>query len=198
MRFAAFSLVATSLLAACSGADTNQAAPANNAAADLTPEGPSMAAQLFGGGKAMPLNQQKVLANGVVVTLTSFQAKADESVLGIRINNGADRDVELNWSDKKTFLVAGGQKYFLSPPVENKGVKVTSGSKMEGELVFLGAIPPGSTVTLVVNDGLSDSQYTSTPGISLPLQLTEAAWSDDGSKKNLAAWRSSPMSRERA
>ncbi len=43
----------------------------------------------------------------MVVNLTSFQAKADESVLGVRIVNGADKDVDLDWSDHKTFWVAG-------------------------------------------------------------------------------------------
>ena len=165
--------------------------------ADTTPEGPSLTARLFGGGKPVALNQQKVLQNGMVVNLTSFQAKADESVLGVRIVNGADRDVNLDWSDHKTFLVAGGQKFWLSPPVENKDLKVTQGSKMEGELVFLGAVPKGVTVTLVVNDGLSDSQYASDPGFSMPLEVTEAAWSDDGSKKNLAAHASSAISGDR-
>ena len=156
-------------------------------AVDTTAEGPSLAARLFGGGKAMPLMQQKVLQNGMVVNLISFQAKADESILGVRIVNGAGKDVDLDWSDHKTFLVAGGQKFWLSPPVENEALTVTQGSKMEGELVFLGTVPKGATVTLVVNDGMSDSQYTDTPGFSMPLEVTEAAWSDDGSKKNLAA-----------
>lgn len=181
-------LTAALALAACGSQPDNAAtsAAASNLA-DTTPEGPGLASRLFGGGAAMPLAQQKVLQNGMVVNLTSFQAKADESVLGVRIVNGADKDVDLDWADHKTFLVAGGQKYWLSPPVENKDLKVTQGSKMEGELVFLGAIPKGSTVTLVVNDGMSDSQYSSTPGFSMALEATEAAWSDDGSKKNLAA-----------
>jgi hypothetical protein len=165
--------------------------------ADMTAEGPSLASRLFGGGKAVPLSQQKVLQNGMVVNLTSFQAKADESVLGVRIVNGADKDVDLDWSTHKTFLVAGGQKFWLSPPVENKDLKVTQGSKMEGELVFLGAVPKGATVTLVVNDGMSDSQYSGNPGFSMPLDVTETAWSDDGSKKNLAALSSRATSRDR-
>lgn len=185
----ASSAAAALLLAACGSqsGDNATAEGESNALADLTPEGPGLAARLFGGGQPVQLTQQKVLENGMVVNLTSFQAKADESVLGVRITNGADRDVDLDWSDHKTFLVANGQKYFLSPPVENKDLKVTEGSKMQGELVFLGAIAKGATVTLVVNDGMSDSQYSSTPGFSMPLQTTEAAWSDDGSKKNLAA-----------
>ncbi|WBH18071.1 hypothetical protein [Sphingomonas radiodurans] len=190
---------ATLALAACSEQPENTA-PADTAEAnttDTTPEGPSLTARLFGGGKPIALAQQKVLENGMVVNLTSFQAKADESVLGVRIVNGADKDVDLDWSNHKTFLVANGQKFWLSPPVENKDLKVTQGAKMEGELVFLGAIPKGATVTLVVNDGMSDSQYSSTPGFSLPLEATEAAWSDDGSKKNLAARVSPVTSRDR-
>ena len=171
-------------LAACGTQPDSAADEAVEAnAVDVTPEGPNLASRLFGGGQAVQLVQQKILENGIVVNLTSFQAKADESILGVRIINGAERDVELNWSNHKTFLVAGGQKFWLSPPVENNDLKVTQGSKMEGELVFLGAIPKGATVTLVINDGMSDSQYTNTPGFSMPLETTEAAWSDAGSKK---------------
>lgn len=190
MRHAAALSAIAIILAGCTTKQADNAAEppvAEGSAADTTPQGPSLTARLFGGGKPVALTQQKILANGMVVNLTSFQAKADEAVLGVRIVNGADRDVSLDWSDHNTFLVAGGQKYYLSPPVENKDLKVTQGAKMEGELVFLGAIPKGSTVTLVVNDGMSDSEYNSTPGFSIPLQATEAAWSDDGSKKNLAA-----------
>ena len=186
-------------LAACGTQPDSAADEAVDAnAVDVTPEGPNLASRLFGGGQAVQLVQQKVLENGMVVNLTSFQAKADESILGVRIINGAERDVELNWSNHKTFLVAGGQKFWLSPPVENNDLKVTQGSKMEGELVFLGAIPKGATVTLVINDGMSDSQYTNTPGFSMPLETTEAAWSDDGSKKNLATQGSRATSVARA
>ena len=58
---------------------------------------------------------------------------------------------------------------------------------MEGDLVFLGRLPRSGTVTLVINEGQSDSQYNNTPGLSVPLPTTDAAFSDDGSKKNLAA-----------
>lgn len=190
-------IIALNLTACGKPADGNADVTQATNSANSAPEGPGLAARLFGGGKALALGQQKVLQNGMVVNLTSFQAKADESVLGVRIVNGAERDVDLDWSDHKTFLVANGQKFWLSPPVENKDLKVTQGSKMEGELVFLGAIPKGATVTLVVNDGMSDSQYSGQPGFSMQLETTEAAWSDDGSKKNLAARSSRGTSRDR-
>lgn len=189
MRRMAMALMAAAALAGCSGAGEggNTTAAAGTNAADLTPEGPGLTARLFGGGRPQPLQIQQKLANGAILYITSMQAKPTETVLTIRVVNGADRDIRLGWSDQKTFLVAGGQKFFLSPPLENKQVKVTEGATMQGELVFLGTLPESGQVALVINDGQSDSQYNDTPGVSIPLPVTSAAWSDDGSKKNLAA-----------
>lgn len=175
-------------LSACSGGAGTDAAntTASANAADLTPEGPGLTARLFGGGKPQSLQIQQKFANGAILYVTSMQAKPTETVVGVKVVNGADRDIRLGWSDQKTFLVAGGQKFWLSPPLENKEVKVTEGSTMQGELVFLGTLPQTGQVTLVINDGQSDSQYNDTPGVSIPLPVTSAAWSDDGSKKNLA------------
>ena len=179
------------MLASCGGADTGVRESERQAGGekvqDMTPEGPSIAAKLFGGGKPMPLDVQQQAANGMILYVTSIQAKPTETVLGVKVVNGADRDVMLDWSDQKTFLAAGGQKFFVSPPVENKNLKVVGGATMEGDLVFLGRLPRSGTVTLVINEGQSDSQYNNTPGLSVPLPTTDAAFSDDGSKKNLAA-----------
>jgi hypothetical protein len=157
----------------------------DNAEALGEPEGPSLAARLFGGGKPMPLDIQKQLANGTVIYIRSIQAKETETVLGVKIVNGFERDVELDWSTKKTFLAAGGEKFYLSPPIDNKDVRVGARSTMEGELVFLGTLPQSGQVTLVINEGMSDGQYSGTPGISIPITTSSAAWSDDGSKKIL-------------
>lgn len=189
MQRVALTGMAALLLAGCSGgADKPADAVAADAnVADLTPEGPGITARLFGGGTPQPLQIQQKFANGAILYITSMQAKPTETVLTVKVVNGADRDIRLGWSDQKTFLVAGGQKFFLSPPLENKEVKITEGSTMQGELVFLGTLPQTGQVALVVNDGQSDSQYNDTPGVSIPLPATSAAWSDNGSKKNLAA-----------
>lgn len=151
------------------------------------PEGPSLAARLFGGGKPMPLDIQTKLANGAIIYIRSIQAKETETVLGVKIVNGFEQEVELDWSTQKTFLTAAGQKFFLSPPIDNKDLRVGAGTTMEGELVFLGTLPQSGRVTLVVNEGMSDGQFSSTPGISIPIITSTAAWSDDGSKKNSRA-----------
>lgn len=188
MRTAILMTAGLFVLAACSGKTDSTLANGSTAnVANLTPEGPGLTAKLFGGGKPQSLVVQQKFANGMILYVTSMQAKPTETVLGVRIVNGAGRDVQLNWSDQKTFLVAGGQKFFVSPPVENKQLKITDGATMNGELVFLGTLPESGQVTLVINDGMSDSQYSTTPGISIPIPATSAAWSDDGSKKNSAA-----------
>lgn len=155
-----------------------------NAEALGEPEGPSLATRLFGGGKPMPLEIQTNLANGAIIYIRSIQAKETETVLGVKIVNGFERDIELDWSTQKTFLTAGGEKFFLSPPVDNKDLRVGARTTMEGELVFLGTLPQARQVTLVINEGMSDGQYSGTPGISIPIATSTAAWSDDGSKKN--------------
>lgn len=191
MRVTGLIASAALMIAAASCSSQEKGASSNvaddNAAADMTPQGPSLAARLFGGGKPMPLDIQQQAQNGAIVYITGIQAKPTETVLNVKIVNGADRDIELDWSDHKTFLAAQGQKFFLSPPVENKDLRVAAGATMEGELVFLGRLPKTNALTLVFNEGMSDSEYESTPGISVPIQVTSAAWSDDGSKKNLAA-----------
>lgn len=186
MRQAVIGMAVLTVLAGCQKSaepnDTTVSTTAN--AADLTPEGPGLTARLFGGGRPQPLQVQQKFANGTILYVTAMQAKPTETVVGVKVVNGADRDIKLAWTDQKTFLVAGGQKFFLSPPLENKELTITEGATMDGQLVFLGTLPANGQVTLVINDGQSDSQYNSTPGISLPLPVTAAAWSDDGSKKN--------------
>ena len=178
------------LLSGCGTQDggANQAASTSSTnAADMTPEGPSLTAKLFGGGKPMPLDIQRQAANGLILYVTSIQAKPTETVLAVKIVNGAKREVELNWSDQKTFLTAQGQRFFLSPPIENKDLKIGAGATLQGELIFLGRLPQEGQVALVFNDGQSDSQYSSYPNLSIPLPVTTAAFTDDGSKKNSAA-----------
>lgn len=179
-------IIATILVAGCSQQPpaANDGVSTENTEALGEPEGPSLTARLFGGGKPMPLEIQKNLANGTIIYIRSIQAKETETVLGVKIVNGFERDVELDWSTQKTFLVAGGQKFYLSPPVDNKDLRVGARTTMEGELVFLGTLPQSGQVTLVINEGMSDGQFSSTPGIAIPIVTSSAAWSDDGSKKN--------------
>lgn len=174
------------LLTACNAQPDAANTTTSSLGNDTSPEGPSLTAQLFGGGKPLPLAIQQQAADGMIFYANSIQAKDTETVLGVKVVNGADNDIVLNWGNQKTFLVADGQKFYLSPPLENKDMKVTAKTTMQGEMVFLGRLPTTGNVTLVLNDGMSSGEYSREPNLSIPIQISTAAYSDDGSKKNSA------------
>lgn len=181
-------LAASAILVGC-GVKEDAADPdaTESEAVDMTPEGPSVLAKLMGGGKPMPLDIQQAHPNGVVLQLDSIQAKASETVITATIINGDDGEQSLNsYNNKNTYLVtADGSKLYLSAPTANPKLQVPAGQKMQAELVFLGRLTKGGSATLIVNDGNgTDNEYTSQPGFRIPLPLTDAAFSDDGSKKN--------------
>ncbi|MEW4449537.1 hypothetical protein [Qipengyuania sp. JC766] len=187
-RVLALTLIPAMALAGCGLTSSEEkAASEDGETQDMTPEGPSLTAQLFGGGEPMALNIQEAHPNRVVLQLTSLQVKPSETVINAIVTNGRDSEVRLNqYGNDDTYLVTGsGTKLFLSAPTNNEQLTIQPGQRMEAELVFLGQLPEGETATLIVNDGNQTSnQHTNTPGFRINLPLEEAAFSDDGSKKN--------------
>lgn len=179
-------IAACALIVGCSVAE-DKTATEQGAAQDLTPEGPSVLSKLIGGGKPMALDIQQAHPNGLVLQINSLQAKPSETVIQATVINGDGDEQSLNrYNSKDTYIVAGdGTKLYLSPPTANPNLQVPAGQRMQAELVFLGRLSDAQGATLIVNEGSqTDNKYTSTPGFRIPLPLTEAAFSDDGSKKN--------------
>jgi hypothetical protein len=181
-------------LAGCGGGGGSEPAANGSAQAnaqDLTPEGPSLASQLFGGGKPMPLSLQNAHSGGLVLQLNAIQAKATETVIRVTVINGDSDEQQLNqWPNNHNgyLLASNGERLYLSPPTANPELRVGAGQRMEGELVFLGRLSPGAGATLVLNDGRDiSSVYSNSPGFRIPIPLQSAAFSDDGSKKNSVA-----------
>lgn len=189
MKFMRFALLASAALAlsAC-GSVKEEGATDDAATEDMTPEGPSVLSKLVGGGEPIAIDVQQAHPNGVVLQLVSLQAKPSETIIKAIVTNGDDQEQAFNrWgNNKQTYIVAeDGTKLYVSPPASNEKLEVPAGQRMEAELVFLGRLPQGSTATLIINDGQqTDNQHTTTPGFRIPLPLTDAAFSDDGSKKN--------------
>jgi hypothetical protein len=178
----ATALALTFAISAC-GQETAEtdAAPAKTpepggATTPATPSATAAPTSLWNGGQAKPLDIQVAHPNGVVLQLTSLQSRPTETVVGVRIINGRDREVELNRfnSRRDGFLVVdSGERIYLSPPPANPRLSIQAGQTLEGELVFLGRLPRGQSAILVLNENSStDNQYTSQPGfrIDLPLQ----------------------------
>ena len=175
-------------LAGCSASETaDEDTSAEADAADMTPEGPSLLSNVFGGGKPMPLDIQETHPNRTVLRLTSLQVKPSETVISAIVSNGRDREIHLNqYGNDDTYIVTGsGSKLYLSAPPSNEKLTIQPGQRMEAELVFLGELRDDDTATLIVNEGNQTSNaFTSQPGFRITLPLQEAAFSDDGSKKN--------------
>ncbi|MDZ4370782.1 MAG: hypothetical protein U1C74_05085 [Phenylobacterium sp.] len=177
----AAALAVTFAVSACGqeGAKTNVApvtAPDAGGAPAASPAAASAVTSLWNGGQAKPLDIQVAHPNGVVLQLTSLQSRPTETVVGVRIINGRDREVELNRFNNRRdgyLVVDSGERIYLSPPAANPRLSIQAGQTLEGELVFLGRLPQGQSAILVLNENSStDNQHTTQPGfrIDLPLQ----------------------------
>lgn len=170
------------LLAACgqSEADTSPAvAGTEPPAVGQTDEqaGAAGAPQLWRGGEAAPLDVQVAHPNGVVLQLTSLQSRETETVIGVRVINGDDREINLNRFNNRDgyIVVESGERLYLSPPAVNTRLSVQPGQTLEGELVFLGRLPQTQNAVLVLNENSStDNQHTNVPGFRIDLPLASA------------------------
>lgn len=130
-----------------------------------------------GGSAGAALDLQVVHPNGVVFQVGSVQAKGDETVVGLTVLNGRDREVELlSGNEDNNYLVAdGGEKLPLVPPAGNTRLAVPAGQTVDIQLVFTGELPRGETATVVLNEnGSGDSQSTSNPRFQARLPLDGA------------------------
>lgn len=174
----------TLFLAACSqapeaGQSNAQAAPADPASQTGTASpAPANAAALWAGGAQRPLDIQSAHPNGVVLQLTSLQSRPTETAIGIRVMNGRDREVSLNaFNRRNSYIVLdSGERLYISPPPGNVNISIPAGQTLEGELVFLGRLPPVNSAILMLNENSStDNRYSTTPGFRIDLPLTSVA-----------------------
>ncbi len=171
------------LLGACGQDAATPAAPEATTTPAAAPTAPVAApaqgaANLWRSGEAAPLDVQVAHPNGVVLQLTSLQTRPTETVVGVRILNGDEREVQLNrFNNRQGYLVLdNGERLYLSPPAGNTRLIVQPGQTLEGELVFLGRIAQAGSAVLVLNENSStDNRYTNTPGFRVNLDLASLA-----------------------
>ena len=171
-------------VSACGG-DTSETAeaPATGTPVSSTASVPATTAtsSLWRGGAVVPLDIQVPHPNGTVLQLTSIQSREAETVVGIRVINGDDREIQLNRFNNNRngyIVVDSGERIYLSPPPGNRDLAIQPGQTMEGELVFLGRLPQAQSGILILNENNSvENEYTRTPGfrINLPLGADASA-----------------------
>ncbi len=143
-----------------------------------------------GGAEGAALDLQVVHPNGVVFQVNSIQAKPDETVVGLTVLNGRDREIELlSSNDDNNYVVSdSGEKLPLVPPTSSARLAIPAGQAVDIELVFTGALPRGENATVVLNENASsDNGSTSRPRFQARLPL-------DGAFRGGAALGSSRMS----
>jgi len=176
-------LSAAALIAGCNQQPASSADPSlspdngvASAESNVASAGTASSPSLWASGAQRPLDIQSAHPNGVVLQLTSLQSRPTETVIGMRVLNGRDREVSLNrFNNRNGYLVLdSGERLYLSPPPSNTNLSIPAGQTMEGELVFLGRLPPVKSATLILNENSSsDNQYSTTPGFRIDLPLGE-------------------------
>lgn len=171
-------------IAALLGGCGQQASPGNSAATTNAngnagnTSAPTNAASLWASGAKRPLDIQSAHPNGVVLQLTSLQSRPTDTVIGMRVMNGRDQEVSLNrFNNRNGYLVLdNGERLYLSPPASNSDISIPAGQTMEGELVFLGRLPPVNSATLILNENSStDNKFSTTPSFRIDLPLGTSA-----------------------
>ncbi|MCA1196413.1 hypothetical protein K9B35_00390 [Sphingomonas sp. R647] len=172
----ALSLTFAALLAACQqeGASKADGDAAGNAGAALTVQSTP---KLWNSGEVKPIDIQVAHPNGTVLQLTKLQSRQTDTVVGMRVINGRDKDIDLNRLSGNRdgyLLLDTGERLYLSPPSTNTRLSIPAGQTFEGELVFLGRLPSVKSAVLVLNENSSaDNRYTTTPGFRVDLPVSD-------------------------
>lgn len=177
--------LALSALVLTAGCEQQQAEPAADVAAAGAQAAPQTNAAnsagsptLWQSGAQVPLDLQVAHPNGVVLQLTSLQSRDTETVVGVRVINGDDKEIRLNRFNNRDgyIVVESGERLYLSPPKGNPQLAIQPGQTLEGELVFLGRLPQTQSAILVLNENSStDSEHTQVPGFRINLPLAAPA-----------------------
>ena len=171
------------LLAACKdrAPDAPAAAPAVSAAPAAapvaapppdTPPAPA-AAPVATAPKRVPLAIQGVAAAGVTVRIKAVEIGADATVLDVSISfaNRITDTTMLALAD--TYLQdESGARLHIKRPDNTRDITNREGETLDGQLVFMGAVPPSARkLKLVFNDG-NEGDNIVAPGlvVDLPLQ----------------------------
>jgi hypothetical protein len=177
---------ACTMLAACSdkpntaapaqtdAVSTQQAASAGTTqppvaeAAPATPVAPEA-------GRKVAVNAQASSPMGLTVRVKQVELAADATILTVSISLGGDQTIFTSLVDANTYLLdEAGNRLMPKLPEDNRFLRVRKGETLEGELVFMGALPANARqVELVINEGNAPDN-TSGPGLKLSLPISAA------------------------
>ncbi|MEP6720582.1 MAG: hypothetical protein ABJA77_04000 [Variovorax sp.] len=145
------------------------ASPASQASQAPVAPAPAAAAP-----RQVALSVQGVASAGLTVRVKNIELGEDATVLTVSASFGSRETNFTNLAETVTYLAdPAGNRLMLRPPEDNRYLRIVSGDTMEGKLVFLGAVPPGTPqLRLVFNEG-NTPDNTAGPGLSITLPLQQ-------------------------
>ena len=123
--------------------------------------------------KKLPLSIQGVAAAGVTVRVKAIEIGADATVLDVSISfaNRITSSTMLAMLD--TYLEdESGSRLQIKRPTNNRDLIIREGEMLNGQLVFMGAVPASARkLRLVFNESNTDDNIVA-PGFSVDLPLS--------------------------
>lgn len=164
-------------VAACSSPSGSSA---DDRAAETPKDGPSPASQsdsplVADKERTIVLDKQGVAPIGLTVRVKGIELGTDATILNVSASYGGTETNNVPLASDPTYLLdEQGNKLMLKPPSENPRLNILRGQQMDGQLVFLGAVPrDAKTLTLVFNNN-NPGDSVIAPGLSIPLELDRA------------------------
>lgn len=166
----------TVLAGACSPSQPSENQPVSETSAPksagVAASGPST---IPSDPRTITVNVQGVAPVGVTLRVKSIELGTDATTLDISASYGGTITNSLELAGNGTYLLNGnGDRLMLKPPQDNQSLRITRGQTMDGKLVFLGAVAPGTkAIKLVVNDN-NDGNSIISPGLTIAIPLDGA------------------------
>lgn len=112
---------------------------------------------------------------GLTVRVKQIELTDDATVLTVSLSLGGDRTIFTSLVDGETYLRdEAGNKLMPKLPPENRFLRVRKGETLEGQLVFMGALPANTRqAEWVINEGNAPDN-DSGPGMRLALPIGTA------------------------
>lgn len=122
--------------------------------------------------RIVAVDAQAVSPLGLTVRVKQVELAADATVLSVSLSLGGDKTIFTSLSAGDTYLRdEAGNKIMIKAPADNPHLRVRKGETLEGQLVFMGALPANARqVEWVINDGHAPDD-DSGPGLKLNLPL---------------------------